>query len=98
MTRTLDDILERLRRIKPDLETRYPIRELAVFGSYARGEQTEDSDVDVLVDVGRGMSLFDLAGLQMELADALGVPVDVVTKNSLRPTVATQVLSERIVL
>lgn len=98
MTRTLDDILRQLRTIKPDLESRYPIREMAVFGSYARGEQTEESDVDVLVDAGRGMTLLDLAGLQIELQDALGVDVDVVTKNSLRPVVAARVLPERIVL
>lgn len=98
MTRTLDHILAQLRRLKPDLQSRYPIGEMAVFGSYARGEQTAESDLDVLVDAERGMTLLDLAGLQMELHDALDLPVDVVTRNSLRPTVAARVLPERIVL
>jgi uncharacterized protein len=94
VTRTLDDILRQLRTIKPDLESRYPIREMAVFGSYARGEQTEDSDVDVLVDAGRGMTLLDLAGLQIELQDALGLKVDVAMKDGLRPRVALSVLND----
>lgn len=96
--KTLPDILAQLRRMKPDLERRYPIAELAVFGSWARGEQRDGSDLDLLVDARRGMTLLDLAALQQELSDSLGMDVDVVTANSLRPTLADSVLPERIVL
>ncbi|CAA7618703.1 nucleotidyltransferase family protein [Magnetospirillum sp. UT-4] len=92
--RTLDDILVQLRAIKPELERRYPIRELAVFGSYARGEQTEDSDLDVLVLPGEGMTLIEFAGLQRELSESLGLAVDLVSKRALRPRIGERILAE----
>jgi predicted nucleotidyltransferase len=49
--RTLDEVIAQLRRVQPDLRRRYPIRELGIFGSYVRGEQTQDSDLDILVSV-----------------------------------------------
>jgi uncharacterized protein len=47
--KTLDEIVGQLRRMQPDLRRRYRIREMGVFGSYVRGEQTEGSDLDILV-------------------------------------------------
>jgi predicted nucleotidyltransferase len=70
---------------------RYPVRNPRVFGSVARGEDTEGSDLDILVDPLEGTSLFDLAGLELELTDLLGVEVDVVTPKSLAPDVAGRV-------
>lgn len=92
--RTLDDIMTQLRALQPDLRRRYPIRSMGVFGSYVRGEQREDSDVDVLVELGDGMDLIAYAGLQLELSDALGVSVDLVEREALRPRFAPHVLSE----
>ena len=62
--------------MQPDLRRRHPIREMGVFGSYVHGRQTETSDVDVLVEPGEGIGLLELAGLQQDLSDALGVKVD----------------------
>ena len=59
-----------------------------------RGEQREDSDVDVLVELGDDMDLIAYAGLQLELSDALGVAVDLVEWEALRPRLAPHVLSE----
>lgn len=92
--RSLDDILTQLRALQPDLRRRYPIRSMGVFGSYVRGEQREDSDLDLLVELGDGMDLIAYAGLQLELSDALGVPVELVEREALRPRLAGQVLSE----
>ena len=92
--RTLDDILPQLRDLLPDLRRRYPIRSMKVFGSYARGDQREDSDLDLLIELGEGVDLIGYAGLQIELSDALGVPVDLVEWEALRPRLAAQVLSE----
>lgn len=55
-----------------------------VFGSVARGEQDDQSDVDLLMDIDEGRSLFDLAGLVLELEKLLGCPVNVVTRKTLR--------------
>ncbi len=54
---TLETILERLRAYKPELQRKYPISRLGVFGSYARGEATENSDIDVAVELNGPMGL-----------------------------------------
>jgi hypothetical protein len=70
----------------------------AVFGSFARGESTRDSDIDLLVEFAPGKSLLDLAGLQIELARALNRSVDVVTYGSLHPLLKNRILSEQEVI
>jgi predicted nucleotidyltransferase len=92
--RTLDDILTQLRALQPVLRRRYPIRSMGVFGSYARGEQREGSDLDMLIELGDDIDLIGYAGLQIELSDALGVPVDLVEREALRPRLAAKVLAE----
>jgi hypothetical protein len=96
--RTLDEVIAQLRRMQPDLRRRYPIREMGVFGSYARGQQTGGSDVDVVVDLGEGVGLLELAGLQQDLSDALGVKVDLVMKDALKRGMARRILSEAVML
>ena len=70
---------------------RYPVSNPRVFGSVARGEDDERSDLDLLVDPTERTSLFDLAGLQLELSDLLGAPVDVFTPAAVGPRIATSV-------
>jgi predicted nucleotidyltransferase len=94
----LATILAELRALQPDLKKRYPIIEMGVFGSYVRGEQREDSDLDVLVDLGDGMTLIDLAGLQLEISDALGLKVDLAMKDALKPRIEKRVLAEAVML
>jgi len=69
-----------------------------VFGSVARGVATDVSDVDFLVDLEPGRSLFDLGGLLMDLQDLLQRNVDVVTEGGLRPRVAQRVLADAVEL
>ena len=69
-----------------------------VFGSVARGEATETSDVDFLVDLGPDRSLFDLGGLLMDLQELLQRNVDVVTERGLRPRVVQRVLADAVEL
>ncbi|MCZ7534587.1 MAG: nucleotidyltransferase family protein [Acidimicrobiia bacterium] len=71
---------------------------LRVFGSVARGEATPSSDLDLLVDLQPGRSLFDLGGLLMDLSELLGVEVDVVTEAGLKPRVRDRVLAEAVAL
>jgi hypothetical protein len=96
--RTLADVISELRRLAPELRRRYPIREIGVFGSYVRGEQTDRSDLDILVDLGEGIGLIGLVGLQQELSDALGVNVDLVIKQTLKRRVGQRILSEAMML
>lgn len=80
--RTADDIVAQLRREKPELERRFGVRHLALFGSYARGAQTPTSDVDILVDVDPaiGLAFVDIADY---LEAQLGVRSDVVSRRAL---------------
>jgi predicted nucleotidyltransferase len=62
---------------------RYPrLSNLRIVGSVARGEDTEDSDVDFLVDLASGATLFELGGLHEDLEELLGIPVDVISSRS----------------
>lgn len=94
----LTSILAELRALQPELKKRYPIKELGVFGSYVRGEQREDSDLDVLVDLGEGMTLVDLVRLQLAIGDALGVKVDLAVKDALKPRIEKRMLAEAVML
>lgn len=69
-----------------------------VFGSVRRGEASSSSDLDLLVDMSEGRSLFDLVALGDELQDALGVDVDVVTEGSLSPYLRDRILAEAVAL
>jgi len=71
---------------------------LRIFGSVARGEADLESDIDILVDLEPGRSLFDLGGLLMDLQDLLGRKVDVVTERGLRERIREHVLREAIPL
>ena len=86
-----EDISTQLVQLKPKLEHEYPISELGIFGSYARGEQQPDSDLDILVAFEQPVTLFDLVRLENELTEELGIEVDLVTKASLKPRIETRV-------
>ena len=89
-----EDISTRLAQLKPRLEQEYPISELGIFGSYARGEQESDSDLDILVAFDKPVTLFDLVRLENELAEEFGIEVNLVTKDSLKPRIETRVRDE----
>jgi len=73
-------------------------RNVRVFGSVGRGESADSSDLDLLVDMSEGRSLFDLVALGADLEEALGVAVDVVTEKSLSPYLRDRVLAEAVSL
>lgn len=77
---------------------RYGARNVRVFGSVARAEADERSDIDFLVEMEAGRSLFDLGGMQSELEATLACRVDVVTEKALKPRIRGRVLREAIPL
>jgi predicted nucleotidyltransferase len=93
-----DEILEILEDVKAEAMRRYKGDIKGVFGSYARGDEQEDSDVDVLVDFGENASLFDLVGLELFLEEKLHHKVDVVPQSSLREEIKPYVLKEIVYL
>ncbi len=77
---------------------RHGARNVRVFGSVARGEADETSDIDFLVELEPGRTLFDLGGLLMDLRDLLGRDVDVITERGLKRRIRTRVLQEAVAL
>lgn len=90
---TLEELRSRREEILAAAE-RHGVSNVRVFGSVARGDATDDSDLDLLVEVASGRSLLDLAGFAVEVQDLLGVFTQVVTPNGLRERIKTQVLAE----
>ena len=90
----LDKILEKLKELKPELEKEYFVKEIGVFGSYVRNEQTVDSDIDILIEFREGMDLFKLAHLINWLGEIFGKKVDVANKKTLRPRIGKYILAE----
>ena len=86
--------LEQKRRAVRDAASRFRAANPRVFGSVLRGEDRDGSDLDLLVDALPGATLFDLGGLQIELEELLGVPVDLLTPGDLPPKFRDQVLAE----
>ncbi|MDA1190901.1 MAG: nucleotidyltransferase family protein [Candidatus Poribacteria bacterium] len=96
--RAIDGILRTLRAHLPELREKYHVRELGVFGSYTRDEQTDRSDLDVLVLFDQSPSLFRLMDLEDELQELLGVSVDIAIKSALKPYIGLNILREVIYL
>ena len=70
----------------------------AVFGSFARGDEREDSDLDILVELGEGKTLLDLVALKLKLEEVLERKIDVVTHNALQPGIKERILEERVAI
>ena len=90
----VNDKRERVIRIA----AKHGARNVRIFGSVARGEGDPSSDLDLLVDLDPGRSLFDLGGLLMDLQEFLDCRVDVITERGLHPRLGEQVLREAIPL
>ena len=96
--KTLSEIKEVLNREIPDLRKKYFINEIGIFGSYIRGEAFDKSDLDLLVDFTKTPTLLEFAGLENRLSDKLGLKVDLVMKNSLKPAIGREILREVVFL
>ncbi len=90
--RTKEEILEAIRVELSALRRDYGVDRIALFGSYARGEQSERSDLDLLVEFSEPVDLFEFIGLELHLTDLLGIKVDLVTPDALRPLMRDSVL------
>lgn len=81
-----------------DIAARHGATNTRAFGSVARGDTNEDSDIDVLIDLEEGRSLFDLIAIKQDLEDLFGCKVDVGTARSLRPRIKDRILREALPL
>ncbi len=94
----LQELLRQKRQEIIDIAAKHGAYNVRIFGSVARGEADEQSDVDMLVELAPGRSLFDLGGVLMDLENLLGCKVDVVTERGLRKRIRERVLKEAVPL
>ena len=93
---SIAEIRKRILGLSPALAEKYEVESMELFGSYVRGEQREDSDLDVLVTFGKAPSLFKFVELENLLAETLGVKVDLVMKDVLKPGIRERTLEEAV--
>ena len=96
----LEEIKRKLVEIKQILREKYKVKEIGIFGSYVKGKQRKRSDIDILVDFEEDaqIGLLTFAALENFLNELLGVKVDLVMKNSLKPNIGKTILKEVIYL
>jgi predicted nucleotidyltransferase len=87
---TIEEIKD---KILPILK-KYGVKRAGIFGSVARGESTEESDIDILVEIEGSMSLLDFAGLKLELEEILGRKVDLGEYSAIKPLIREEILKE----
>lgn len=94
--RSLQEIGHLLREHRDTLAQRYGVAVVAIFGSYIRGEAGPESDLDLLVEILRPISLLELVGAELYLSEVLGVKVDLVPRRNLRAELRDVILSEAV--
>ena len=94
MKKTIQQIKK---KIIPILK-RYGVKKAAIFGSFVRGEAKKNSDIDILVEIKKDISLLDFVGLKLEIEEAIGRKVDLVEYNTLKPFIREKALEEQLAI
>jgi len=89
------ELLKIRKHIRPILKSNGVVK-AGIFGSYSRGDFKKNSDIDILVQLAKGKSLFDLVRLEKQLQKELGKKVDLITYNSLHPLLKERILKEEV--
>lgn len=95
-----NELIQKIRRIlkmhEKELKEKYKVKEIGIFGSYVRGEQKKDSDLDILVEFlpDAEMDLITFVELEEYLSELLGFKVDLVMKSALKPRIGKRILEE----
>lgn len=92
--RTVEEITKILKSHKPELQKRYKVREMGIFGSYIKNKQKQTSDIDILVDFEETPTLIKFINFENYLSDLLGIKVDLVMKKALKPNIGKVILKE----
>ena len=101
MSTDLETIKRKIAENKAYLRETYGVTEIGVFGSFARGDNDPDSDIDISVEINHEkvpVGLFEFAGMQFYLEEILGQKVDLVTKTGIKPLIKDRILSQLIIV
>lgn len=90
---TRNQIINKLRELKPILFSEYSVKEIGIFGSYANETNTEDSDIDILVEFDKPIG-WKFFSLEIYLEKIFGKKVDLVTKNALKDQIKIQIMNQ----
>jgi uncharacterized protein len=88
------EVLEQLRGMRHELSEQYHVRSIGVFGSYSRKHQTEQSDLDLVVEFDQPIGMMAFVHLKDLISDRLNIRVDLVTPEGLHPLIRDQVMHE----
>ncbi|HHT9125917.1 MAG TPA: nucleotidyltransferase family protein [Candidatus Brocadiia bacterium] len=94
----IERIKNEIRRNLPFLRDKYKVKEIGIFGSYVKGEQRKRSDVDILIDFYETIDLFTFVELEDFISKILGIKVDLVMKDTLKPRIKERILKEAITI
>jgi len=92
--KTLEEIKQILTVHKGKLNERFRVKEIGIFGSYVRGEQGAESDLDILIELEKPIGFVRFIRLENALSQLLGVRVEIVTKKALKPYIGKRILEE----
>jgi len=96
--KSVEKIRTMIRMNQDVLAQRYGVRVVGLFGSYVRGEQRRRSDIDLLVDILRPVSLLELVGAELYLSEVLGVEVDLIPKRDVREELRETIFRETVAI
>lgn len=88
--------IERLKQLIIPILQRYKVSRAGLFGSYIKNEQTEESDVDILIELGKKISLLEFVKIKLDLEDKLNRKVDLIEYQAIKPRLKDKILSEEI--
>lgn len=94
MTNNKEEILRNLKMLKEEIKIKYRVKSIGIFGSYINNEQTDDSDIDFLVEFEENADLFHYIGLSLFLEERFSKKVDVVSKPALKEELRKNILQE----
>ncbi len=90
----IDQIIGKIKKVKPELEKKFGIGRIGIFGSYVKGYQNEESDIDIILELRHPTGLIKFIRIEQYLSDILGKSVDLLTFNSLKSYMKDEVLRE----
>lgn len=90
----IEEIRKKLAQCKPEIENEFHVKEIGIFGSYVRGEEKKDSDLDIPVEFKTAPSMFRFIELEYYLKKILKVKVDLVMKDALKPVIGERIMKE----
>jgi predicted nucleotidyltransferase len=90
---TKEDIINRLKELKPTLTDKYSVKSIGLFGSFSEGAFTDDSDIDILIELERPIG-WKFFSLELYLEEIFGRKIDLVTKNALKEQLKDQILNQ----